>query len=99
MRAVGRVGAYIGSQPAGSAVNNSNTASAALNLFNKALDGIGKWPGLNILRNSARTFKDERAVNNALSAKVTPQAAPKGANQLMRFTAPVSAALGKSSVN
>lgn len=94
-RAVGRVGAYIGSQPAGSAVNNSNTAAAALNLFNKALEGIGKWPGLNILRNSVRTFNDERAINNALQAKVVPQPATKPANQLIKFSAPVSAAFGK----
>lgn len=94
-RAVGRVGAYIGSQPAGSAVNNSNMAAAALNLFNKALEGIGKWPGLNILRNSVRTFNDERAINNALQAKVVPQPATKAANQLIKFSAPVSAAFGK----
>lgn len=94
-RAVGRVGAYIGSQPAGSAVNNSNTAAAALNLFNRALESVGKWPGINIVRNSIRTFNDERAINNALQAKVAPQPVTKPANQLIKFSAPVSAAFGK----
>jgi len=94
-RAVGRVGAYIGSQPAGSAVNNSNTAAAAFNLFNRALESVGKWPGVNIVRNSIRTFNDERAINNALQAKVMPQAPEKGANQLMKLTAPAGAAFGK----
>jgi len=94
-RAVGRVGAYIGSQPAGSAVNNSNTAAAAFNLFNRALESVGKWPGVNIVRNSVRSFNDERAVNNALAAKVKPQAPEKAPNELVKLTAPVSAAFGK----
>lgn len=43
---IARVGAYIGTEPAGSAVNRSNTASAAANILQRIMSGT---PGLRTL--------------------------------------------------
>lgn len=83
MQAVGRVAGYINAQPAGSAVNNSNTASAAMNLLSDLSGRVGSYPGLNVLRDSFRNFQNERAAQNALAAQLTPDAisgAPQFAN-------------------
>jgi len=75
LQRVGRVSSYIQAQPAGAAVNNSNTASAAMNLLSK----IGKVPKvggyvnsylLKPLQNSA----DQAAVDASLAAKLSTKA-------------------------
>lgn len=93
MKTIGKVGAYINSQPAGSAVNNSNTASAVVNMLGNALSGIGKLPGLNIARDSVRTFTNETAAAKALGANVKPlRTGGTEYNSLLNLLAPVSEA-------
>lgn len=93
----GRVMSYIKTQPEGSAVNNSNTAGAVMNLLSKAMSS----PGLNILRNSFRTYMDEKAVNSALNPIVkatTKPVDPSVANKLRKIVGIVpSASAGISS--
>lgn len=91
-KSIGKVGAYINSQPAGSAVNNSNTAGALMNIMGNTLSGIGKLPGVNILRDSARTFSNEMAASKALGANMKPvPIAPGEYNSLLNLLAPVNA--------
>jgi hypothetical protein len=78
LQTIGRVGAYINSQPAAAAVNNSNTASAAMNLLSGLsgkVGGIGSMPIVNVLRDSVRTFKNERAMNKSLLGSVPSESA------------------------
>lgn len=85
LKTLGRVGSYITSQPAGSAVNNSNTASALFNLATKL-------PGGGMLGNVAsginavtRSVKNATTAKNALAAEVPVSAAdltPQQANIL-----------------
>lgn len=93
LKTIGKVAAYINSQPAGSAVNNSNTASAVANMLGNTLSGIGKLPGFNIARDSVRSFTNEMAASKALSANVKP-IKPGSAeyNSLLNLLAPVSEA-------
>lgn len=93
LKTIGRVGAYINSQPAGSAVNNSNTASAVANILGNTLSGIGKLPGLNIARDSIRTFTNEAAAAKALGANVKPiKTTSSDYNSLLNLLAPVQEA-------
>ncbi|ALS63630.1 glycoside hydrolase family 73 protein [Pandoraea apista] len=88
LKQIGRVASYIQAQPAGSAVNNSNTASAGANLALGALDRLGKVPGLNIARNSINQFLNERATGQALASQIDSVARPVTAdtvNQLLPF--------------
>lgn len=89
LNTVGRVAANIGSQPAGSAVNNSNTAAAAMNLFNKLSGDTMRLPVLNMLRDSYRTFSNELGARNALTP-VLGQPRQQSANELIRLLAPAS---------
>jgi len=71
---IGRVASYIQAQPAASAVNNSNTTSAAMNLLSK----IGKVPGLGAYVNTYATkplqsAAEQKAVEEALAAKLATQ--------------------------
>lgn len=85
LKTLGRVGSYITSQPAGSAVNNSNTSSALFNLATKL-------PGGGMLGNVAsginavtRSVKNATTAKNALAAEVPVSAAdltPQQANIL-----------------
>lgn len=85
LKTLGRVGSYITSQPAGSAVNNSNTGSALFNLATK-------MPGGGMLGNVAsginavtRSVKNATTAKNALAAEVPVSAAdltPQQANIL-----------------
>lgn len=85
LKTLGRVGSYITSQPAGSAVNNSNTGSALFNLATK-------MPGGGMLGNVAsginavtRSVKNAATAKNALAAEVPVSAAditPQQANIL-----------------
>lgn len=64
---LGRVMAYIGQRPAGSAVNESNTASAVGNLLSK----VGKAPYINdFVVKPLQSLRERGAVSNALSSKL-----------------------------
>ncbi|MEX3972262.1 glucosaminidase domain-containing protein [Paraburkholderia caribensis] len=76
LRQIGRVAANIQSQPAGSAVNNSNTAAAVMNLLSQMSGKVGSLPGINLARNSLDQFLNERAAAQALAARVQAQANP-----------------------
>ena len=94
LKSVGRVASYIQAQPAGSAVNNSNTASAVMNLLGKMNGRIGSLPGVNILRNSAKQFLDERAAGSALSGQVPAQAKEASVNALRPLLLPYAGSGG-----
>jgi hypothetical protein len=97
LKQIGRVAANIQAQPAGAAVNNSNSAAAVMNLFSQLSGKTGSLPGVNILRNSVRQFQDERAVSNALAARFQATANPsQGINALNRLL-PYSAGIGAAS--
>lgn len=87
LNAVGRVGANIGSQPAGSTVNHSNTAAAAMNLLSKLSGETMRLPGLNVVRDSFRTFTNELGARNALSP-ILGETQSRPANELIRLLAP-----------
>lgn len=82
LKSVGRVASYIQAQPAASAVNNSGTASAVMNLLGQMNGRVGSLPGVNILRNSARQFLDERAAAAALGGQIPTQAKEASVNAL-----------------
>lgn len=82
LKSVGRVAANIQAQPAGAAVNNSNTASAVMNLLGQMNGRIGSLPGVNLARNSVRQFLDERAAGAALGGEIPTQAAEPVVNPL-----------------
>lgn len=69
LMSVGRVGQFITTQPAGSAVNNSNTASAAMNLLAELSGPIGRIPGMRLLRDQVRGWQNELAAGRALSGQ------------------------------
>lgn len=70
LQTLGRVGAYINAQPAGSAVNNSNTAGAVMNLLSGLMGRAGALPVVNVARDSWRTFANERFAGNALRGEL-----------------------------
>jgi hypothetical protein len=72
LRQTGRVAEWIQKQPAGSAVNNSNTAGAMMNLLQGMGGKLSGIPLVNIARDSVRQAVDERAAATALGAKVRP---------------------------
>jgi hypothetical protein len=74
--AAGRVMSYIKTQPEGSAVNNSNTAAATMNLLSELSGKIGRFPGVNILRDSFRNFQNERSATAALRPEFTSRRSP-----------------------
>lgn len=94
LKSVGRVAANIQAQPAGAAVNNSNTASAVMNLLGQMNGKVGSLPGVNILRNSARQFLDERAIGAALGGEIPTQASEAGVNALRSRLLPYAGAGG-----
>lgn len=85
LKRLGRVGAYITSQPAGAAVNNSNTASAAVSMLSKipmpqAVRSVAG--GINALATAGKNSTNARA---AMAAEVPTSAAdltPQQANIL-----------------
>lgn len=96
LRQIGRVAANIQAQPAGSAVNNSNTGAALMNLLSQMGGKVGGFPGINIVRNSVNQFLDERTVANSLAAQIRATANPgvKGSlNPLLPLLAPAGGAL------
>jgi hypothetical protein len=96
---LGRVGAYIQAQPSGSAVNNSNTAGAVMNLLSGLSGRFGALPVINIARDSLRTYGNERFAAQALKGQV-PQSRelpPEVTNNLMRYLAgPAAVGVGAS---
>lgn len=69
LASVGRVGQFITTQPAGAAVNNSNTASAAMNLLAELSGPVGRFPGVRFLRDQVRGWQNEQAAGRALAAQ------------------------------
>lgn len=96
---IGRVGAYIGSTPAGSAVNRSNTAGALMNMLLSIKAGALHIPIVGQLGMAGgaavRAFGANRSVQNALAAKVAAQASESGVNPLLLLVGPESAQTSK----
>lgn len=69
LMSVGRIGQFITTPPAGSAVNTSNSASAAMNLFAELSGRIGRYPGVRFLRDQVRGWQSDQAASRALNAQ------------------------------
>ncbi len=89
-----RVQAYISKEPAGAAVNRSNTAGALMNL-------VGNVPGMSLpvalVNKGIQTAGERRTVSRALSSQAMPEKLPLSdarRNQLLRFLAPGGLAVG-----
>lgn len=96
--AIGRVMAYIQEQPAGSAVNNSNTGAAVANLLSKIGGTVRGTPYINdfVVRPLAAA-RERGEVQNALAAALRQQSAeiePQVVNELARWLRPVPVAGG-----
>ncbi|WP_104655094.1 glucosaminidase domain-containing protein [Ralstonia insidiosa] len=86
LKQIGRVAANVQAQPAGSAVNNSNTGAAVMNLLSQMAGKVGGLPGINLARNSVTQFLNERAANQALAGQIQSAARPQSfgpLNQLL----------------
>ncbi|NSX16942.1 glucosaminidase domain-containing protein [Cupriavidus taiwanensis] len=94
LRSIGNVASYIQSQPAGAAVNNSNTAAAVMNLLSQVGGTVGRFPFANIARNSINQFRNENAVANALAGQIPAQAKEAPVNALRALLPPVAGGLG-----
>lgn len=70
IRTMGRVGAYITSQPAGSAVNNSNTASTAMNFLNRLPMPAAVRSAVSGVNTLATASQNGANARNALAAQV-----------------------------
>jgi len=98
LRQIGRVAANVQAEPAGAAVNHSNTAAAGASMALNALTSLAdkmKLPGLNIARNSINQFVNERAAQAALGGEL-PMAVQRRSldslNQLLPFVPGVAGA-------
>lgn len=89
LKSIGNVASYIQAQPAGSAVNNSNTGAAVMNLLSNLSGRVGRLPGVNLARNSVDQFRNERAVANALSGNIPSTAIPNSTDFLRSRLSPV----------
>mgnify|MGYP000482251316 CR=1 FL=1 len=109
LRQIGRVAEWIQAQPAGSAVNNSNTGAAVMNLI-QGLAGRGgpvmnkvmSLPGANLVKNSLTQSLDESAVRGSLLGSTAPksaQLAPEEVNALRRFIPVTGGLLGGSAAS
>ena len=109
LRQVGRVSEWVQAQPAGSAVNNSNTGAAVMNLV-QGLAGKGgpvtqklmSLPGANLLRGTLSTAVDESAVRSSLLGMQAPKAAqlaPEEIDALRRFVPIAGGLLGGSAAS
>ncbi len=100
LKQIGRVAANLQAQPAGAAVNNSNTAAAMMNLLDKVSGKMGFIPFVTTGKNSVKQFFDERYVKNALAATINPQANPwvsGSLNPLLPLAAPLGGAVAGQS--
>lgn len=99
--AIGRVMAYIQQQPAGSAVNNSNTGAMIASMLGKIGGTIKGAPYISdFVVKPIGAFKDRAAVSSALSAQLPKQAAqldPETINSLARYMRPAPVAAGAAS--
>lgn len=95
---LGRVMAYIQQQPAGSAVNNSNTGAAVASLLGKVGGTVKGAPYINdFVVKPLQGFSDRAAVSNALTGQLPAQASqldPNTVNALARLIGPVPVAAG-----
>ncbi|MCA8331894.1 glucosaminidase domain-containing protein [Burkholderia cepacia] len=98
LRQIGRVAANVQAEPAGAAVNHSNTAAAGASMALNALTSLAdkmKLPGLNIARNSINQFVNERAAQTALGGElpmVVQRRSLDSLNQLLPFVPGVAGA-------
>lgn len=96
--AVGRVMAYIQQQPAGSAVNNSNTGAMVASMLGRIGGTIKGAPYINdFIVKPVGAFRDRAATTNALAAALPKQAAQLDAetvNKLARLMGPAPVAAG-----
>lgn len=96
--AIGRVMAYIQQQPAGSAVNNSNTGAAVANLFSRIGGKLSGAPYINdFVVKPLQAARERGEVQNALSAALRQQATelePETVNALSRLIRPAPVAAG-----
>lgn len=84
LRQIGRVAEWAQKQPKGSAVNNSNSGAAVMNLLqglagksdSTVLNKLSGLPMVNIARDSLGKALDEAAVSKSLAAQI-PKASPK----------------------
>lgn len=94
LRMISRVASNAQAQPAGSAVNNSNTAAATMNLLSQLGGPVARLPGLNLVRNSTQQFLNERAAGRALGAEIPAQAPAVVVNRLSSLVTPSAGLFG-----
>ncbi|WP_439684869.1 Mannosyl-glycoprotein endo-beta-N-acetylglucosamidase-like domain-containing protein [Cupriavidus oxalaticus] len=94
LQSVGRVASYIQAQPAGAAVNNSNSAAAVMNLLSQIGGTVGRFPFANIARDSINQFRNENAVRNALAGQIPAQTVEAPVNALRALLPAVAGGLG-----
>lgn len=77
LNTLSRVGGYINTQPAGSAVNSSNTASGLLTMLSRLAQtpALRQIPGARAVANQVGEIQTERAINEALSGRLPPEVA------------------------
>jgi hypothetical protein len=95
---VGRVMAYIQEEPAGSAVNRSNTGAAVANLFSKISGRLAGTPYINdFVVKPVQSFRERGEVQNALAAALREQPTalePEAVNAMTRLLRPAPVAGG-----
>lgn len=84
LRTIGRVAAYIHAQPAGSAVNNSNTAAAVMNLVSTLTFGA-TGAALAVVKKGLSGWLEQRFAKAALNSKVPESVAQQETNKLLRY--------------
>ena len=89
LKSIGNVASYIQAQPAGSAVNNSGTGAAVMNLLSNLAGRVGRLPGVNLARDSVQQFRNERAASQALAGEIPSTAVPNGFDFLRSRGAPL----------
>lgn len=94
LRMISRVASNAQAQPAGSAVNNSNTAAATMNLLSQLGGPVARLPGVNLIRNSTQQFMNERAAGRALGAQIPAQVPALSVNPLSALVAPSAGIFG-----
>ena len=110
LRQIGRVSEWIQKAPKGSAVNNSNTGSAAFNLLqgmagkseSQLLNKLTGLPGVNLVKNSLSQSLDESAARNALMANPrasSAQLSPEEINALRPYLSLTGGAFGGSAAS
>ena len=110
LRQIGRVSEWMQKAPKGSAVNNSNTGAAVMNLLqglggksdSPMLNRLSGLPVVNIVKNSLAQSLDESAARNALTANLrptSPQLAPEEINALRPYLSLMGGAFGSAAAS